>query len=170
MSVGMFGVIVTHTPCGVLYVFFNQGGKTSSVLTSPNSTSQIHFFKRAGCVKFYYTLGGFTVFLFLKMNQTISTYQELSVHTALGWNTVETWRWSPKDPIPSSSDFLLKIHIWWLSFHLLSGIKLRVTNITFPSPHILPYESSVGTHFLFRYFPRHVETGSSNSSVMLLAS
>lgn len=84
MSVGMFGVIVTQTPCGALHILFNQGGKTLSVLTSPNSMSQIHFFKRAGCVKFYYRLGGLTVFLFFKMNQTISTYQELSVHAALG--------------------------------------------------------------------------------------
>lgn len=42
----------SHTLRGSIHTFY-QRGKISSVLTSPNSTSQIYFFKRALYAKFY---------------------------------------------------------------------------------------------------------------------
>ena len=79
---------------------------------------------------------------------------------------------TPKDPCPQFSNFMFKHTSGECLTTYEVESKLRVTNITFPSPHIFRYESSTGTHLFFRYFPLHIETGSKqlfiNAAVTLL--
>lgn len=40
----------------------------------------------------------------------------------------------PPKLVPSSSNFLFKAYIWWMSFHLLNGIKIESYQYYFPKP------------------------------------
>lgn len=66
----------------------------------------------------------------------------------------------PPKPVSSSSNFLFKAYIWWMSFHLLNGIKIESYQYYFPKPShplvwVIHWNLPVFFFFFFSLFFSH---------------